>query len=329
MNSASPLTGNSIDEKGIIMGEFGFITADGIYHVTVYATDENGDFKIISMKNIKVGFPPGKVTTTTAKPLTSNLQLNGIRGCSGCLIPETMPIMVPKEYPPGDKSFVKTDVSSKQNLNINRDSQSSPLVGNTPMNRFEASGYSKIVPPNNQQHGYEQQNKQGPQNTATPVPSTSIPNNIPHQDYDKPLSGNIHTQINVPGSHPTTKPVTNGLTTNLNLNQIKTTPINTNLQPKLSEMEIKILDYMAKLYKFNYTLSFHGHEEVGDLGGNKNGSYFSNGRDGYQRKVVYIANEFGYQPKISLVKLDDELIPKEETEKELTKLKGSEFIWLY
>jgi len=44
------------DEKGIIMGEFGFITADGIYHVTVYATDENGNFKILKMKNIKVGF---------------------------------------------------------------------------------------------------------------------------------------------------------------------------------------------------------------------------------------------------------------------------------
>jgi hypothetical protein len=44
------------DEKGIIMGEFGFITADGIYHVTVYATDENGDFKILKMRNIKVGF---------------------------------------------------------------------------------------------------------------------------------------------------------------------------------------------------------------------------------------------------------------------------------
>ncbi|CAH0727784.1 unnamed protein product, partial [Brenthis ino] len=42
------------DENGIIIGEFGFITADGVYHVTVYATDENGNFKIISMKNIRV-----------------------------------------------------------------------------------------------------------------------------------------------------------------------------------------------------------------------------------------------------------------------------------
>jgi hypothetical protein len=49
------------DKNGIIMGEFGFITADGIYHVTVYATDENGNFKILKMKNVKVGFRKFKV----------------------------------------------------------------------------------------------------------------------------------------------------------------------------------------------------------------------------------------------------------------------------
>lgn len=37
------------------MGEFGFVTGDGVYHVTVYATDENGDFKILSMKNFYIG----------------------------------------------------------------------------------------------------------------------------------------------------------------------------------------------------------------------------------------------------------------------------------
>lgn len=45
------------DENGIVMGEFGFITADGIYHVTVYATDENGKFRIISMKNFPYAGP--------------------------------------------------------------------------------------------------------------------------------------------------------------------------------------------------------------------------------------------------------------------------------
>ncbi|KAJ8732086.1 hypothetical protein PYW08_014816 [Mythimna loreyi] len=42
----------SKDKDGIIMGEFGFITADNVYHVTVYATDKEGRFKIVSMKNI-------------------------------------------------------------------------------------------------------------------------------------------------------------------------------------------------------------------------------------------------------------------------------------
>lgn len=42
------------DVNGIIQGEFGFITADGVYHVTVYATDENGNFRILSMKNIRI-----------------------------------------------------------------------------------------------------------------------------------------------------------------------------------------------------------------------------------------------------------------------------------
>ncbi|XP_055691033.1 uncharacterized protein LOC129794279 [Lutzomyia longipalpis] len=46
------------DENGIIMGEFGFITADNVYHVTVYATDENGNFKVLSMKNIKLMAEP-------------------------------------------------------------------------------------------------------------------------------------------------------------------------------------------------------------------------------------------------------------------------------
>lgn len=40
------------DKDGIIKGEFGFITADDVYHVTVYATDKEGRFKILSMKNI-------------------------------------------------------------------------------------------------------------------------------------------------------------------------------------------------------------------------------------------------------------------------------------
>lgn len=35
------------------MGEFGFITADGIYHVTIFSTDENGNFHILSKKSLR------------------------------------------------------------------------------------------------------------------------------------------------------------------------------------------------------------------------------------------------------------------------------------
>lgn len=40
-----------LDENGIISGEFGFITGDGTYHESVYATDENGNFKLISSRS--------------------------------------------------------------------------------------------------------------------------------------------------------------------------------------------------------------------------------------------------------------------------------------
>ena len=75
------------DEKGLIMGEFGFITADNVYHLTVYATDEDGNFKIISMKNIKLA-----PTTTTPPPTTPapfKIKPANKLSCSGCKIPET------------------------------------------------------------------------------------------------------------------------------------------------------------------------------------------------------------------------------------------------
>ncbi|KAJ4449549.1 hypothetical protein ANN_00951 [Periplaneta americana] len=45
-----------IDEKGIVTGEFRFLTGDGVSHFIVYAAYDNGDFKILSAKNIKVNF---------------------------------------------------------------------------------------------------------------------------------------------------------------------------------------------------------------------------------------------------------------------------------
>jgi len=43
------------DENGIITGEYGFVTADGWYTTTYYATDAEGKFKILGRKRERVG----------------------------------------------------------------------------------------------------------------------------------------------------------------------------------------------------------------------------------------------------------------------------------
>ncbi|XP_045764506.1 uncharacterized protein LOC123866842 [Maniola jurtina] len=108
------------DENGIIMGEFGFITADGVYHVTVYATDENGNFKIISMKNIRVkpyptapdtrssaerkghslALPPSQklsIPDTSTKTQPTNRELSSsLQACSHCKLLTTTTTTTPR-----------------------------------------------------------------------------------------------------------------------------------------------------------------------------------------------------------------------------------------
>ncbi|EDW33393.1 GL15522 [Drosophila persimilis] len=82
------------DERGIVMGEFGFITADGIYHVTVYATDEEGKFHILSMKSYPYAGPiapktvAATATSTPRAPQPSALPKYNFNteACSGCFL---------------------------------------------------------------------------------------------------------------------------------------------------------------------------------------------------------------------------------------------------
>ncbi|XP_033239019.1 protein lethal(3)malignant blood neoplasm 1 [Drosophila pseudoobscura] len=82
------------DERGIVMGEFGFITADGIYHVTVYATDEEGKFRILSMKSYPYAGPiapktvAATATSTPRAPQPSALPKYNFNteACSGCFL---------------------------------------------------------------------------------------------------------------------------------------------------------------------------------------------------------------------------------------------------
>ncbi|KAL7734151.1 hypothetical protein ACLKA6_011831 [Drosophila palustris] len=80
------------DENGIVMGEFGFITADGKYHVTVYATDENGKFRIISMKSFPYAGPVASTTSTTTTMRAPLKKHNfNTAACSGCFLSNSAP----------------------------------------------------------------------------------------------------------------------------------------------------------------------------------------------------------------------------------------------
>lgn len=85
---------------------------------------------------------------------------------------------------------------------------------------------------------------------------------------------------------------------------------------------------MGLLYKFNYTVGYHGHHETGNKKGDKEGGYFTIGRDGLKRTVTYKANEFGYQPYFKIEQAKPEEIPQPETEKD-NKRHDYEFKWFF
>ncbi|KAK9502262.1 hypothetical protein O3M35_011062 [Rhynocoris fuscipes] len=317
------------DEKGIIMGEFGFITADGVYHLTVYATDEQGRFKILKMKNTYIGLPMDKIMTpvpavasvTTPKPIqvTSThrklTKLNGKAACGGCLVPldvkpekdtpETFPpISAGKTYPNNNAAFegnvkIPNNRLLQNNIYAQQNQNSQPPLGPSINSLNNQKAY---VQPNI--------NLQAPKSDSQFNNENLSKNNEPLLKTNNFKQGKSLNTFNEP-----------------NFDSIK--PIQNNQNQNYEYKKMNISDLMGILYKFNYTLSYHGHNEIGNRAGEKNGSYFFNGRDGFGRNVKYIANEFGYQPNITLVDLSVDQTPKEETEKVLTKLLGNEFIWYY
>ncbi|XP_030385780.1 protein lethal(3)malignant blood neoplasm 1 [Scaptodrosophila lebanonensis] len=110
------------DERGIVMGEFGFITADGIYHVTVYATDEDGKFRILSMRNYPYAGPVAPktlattaATTTTVRTVpTAQLPKHNFNteACSGCFLKKSSPGNTKTEIRPLSQSLPPQDTIS-------------------------------------------------------------------------------------------------------------------------------------------------------------------------------------------------------------------------
>ncbi|XP_032683650.1 uncharacterized protein LOC116849998 [Odontomachus brunneus] len=75
------------DADGLINGEYGFITADGVYHETAYATDKNGDFIITRMRNRKITSLKDAQEIFKDRPEAAKKLVEAIsRACSGCKI---------------------------------------------------------------------------------------------------------------------------------------------------------------------------------------------------------------------------------------------------
>lgn len=68
-------------------------------------------------------------------------------------------------------------------------------------------------------------------------------------------------------------------------------------------MSDRVLKNMANdlYYRFNYTITTHGHHEDGYRNGRKDGNYQSRDENGVDTQVKYLSNEFGHQPNITFV----------------------------
>ncbi|XP_078035348.1 uncharacterized protein LOC144469208 [Augochlora pura] len=77
------------DADGIVTGEFGFITADGVYHETAYATDKNDNFIITRMRNRKITSLKDALEIFKDRPEAARKLVEAVaKSCGGCKIPE-------------------------------------------------------------------------------------------------------------------------------------------------------------------------------------------------------------------------------------------------
>ncbi|XP_077268933.1 uncharacterized protein LOC143900972 [Temnothorax americanus] len=98
------------DVEGLITGEYGFITADSVYHETGYKTDKDGDFIITRQRNRKITSLEDAQEIFKDRPEAAKKLIEAVmKACGGCKIPikheddQPKPIKIITESPPQKK----------------------------------------------------------------------------------------------------------------------------------------------------------------------------------------------------------------------------------
>lgn len=296
------------------MGEFGFITADDVYHVTVYATDENGNFKIISMKNIKLmkGPPPPVFVAKAIEP-------QAIVPITTTTSTTPQPFMV--------KTTAKPEVATQPA----KTGCASCKLGKTPETEtipstLTTESATDIPPP------FKVVSKEEKPKTDAPITTTSVDETLPQKIVNN-NQGNSVLQLGSGGGNANNQPggENRALTPDGRQPEMNTklnAPQFFNKNGGNVEHYNKMENLMnGLLYRFNYTTDYQGHREEGDRLGNKDGEYFSIGRDNIKRVVSYKANEFGFMPFIR----QEPLSPQElqDYDEKNNKLRYNKFEWFY
>ncbi|XP_011643642.1 protein lethal(3)malignant blood neoplasm 1 isoform X2 [Pogonomyrmex barbatus] len=237
------------DIEGLITGEYGFITADGVYHETGYRTDKNGDFIITRQRNRKITSLKDAQEIFKDRPEAAKKLIEAVmKACGGCKIPIKQEDNRPK--PTESPLQKKMDPILKQMMKI--------LTANTSKSFSEEK--SKIIKKEN-----------------------------------------------------VTKDITKSM-----VRAAK------KLLSEEDKVDDRVLEKMANdlFYRFNYTITSHGHHEDGYRDGRKDGSYRSQNENGIDTQVRYLSNEFGHQPNVTF-------IPQTNAADEAHVLKGYSFRWYW
>ncbi|KAF7390759.1 hypothetical protein HZH66_009239 [Vespula vulgaris] len=276
------------DIDGIITGEYGFITADGVYHETGYATDKNGDFIITKMRNRKITSLKDAREIFKDKPEAAKKLFEVVtKACSGCKIP--------------------TNKSTEVNHNEILPKDAEPLIENKIIKPI-LKEMMKVLTENRKKTEKVLSNNSMKENNRTSLTKKNETfqyiNRIP---IDKKEDERMERVVK-----------------EMMINSIKRIISN---DTKKNEIILKnsSLEKMANdlYYRFNYSISSHGHQETGYRNGDKNGNYRSWSESGVDTRVKYVSNKFGHQPNITF---HPQL---NETKKKDQSLKGYSFLWYF